>query len=279
MKLMTPPGYSHKLALNLGSGWGSAVLYLAPATEAFKVDGAYLPEYAGKTMCPGASPECFANCLIHSGQMIMPHAKTARVRRTRLLINDPATFAQLLHKDIDSHLRWCERSGMLPSFRFNGTSDYPFEEFVLPHLGLTAHQYLLDKAPGAMVNEYTKRYGVMKRWLEGAYPSNLYMTFSLHERNGIQARDILRRGGNVAVVFRSELHRLPSEWDGRPVFDGDGDDLRWMDNARARRQGIDPSAGLWIGLAAKGRLARTASPFAIDPTIGTGSIAMLPVAA
>lgn len=232
-------------------------------------------------MCPGASPECFANCLIHSGQMIMPHARKARIRKTRLLIDDPERFGRLLVKDIDSHLRWCHKNGMLPSFRFNGTSDFPWETWPVPHLATTLHEYIADAAPGAVVNEYTKRYGVMRRWLEGAYHPNLHMTFSLHEMNELQARSILRLGGSVAVVFRTKKgEALPPSWFGRPVFDGDGDDLRWMDRVRAASLGLDSSNGLVVGLRAKGKLARTVSPFAVDPSVGsTRPTIALPLAA
>lgn len=281
MKFGTPVGYSHKMTLNTLYGWGTYIFYGSPSREAFVDDeGAYLPEYRGRTMCPGASPECFKHCLIHSGQMIMPHAKQARVRKTRLLIDDPEEAGRLLRWDIDAHLRWCKKHGMLPSFRFNGTTDFAWEEFVLPETGETPHRYLERVEPGAMVNEYTKRYGVMRRYLDGEFPSNLYMTFSLHELNGLQARSILKLGGNVAIVFRSKKHELPTAWEGRPVLDGDVDDLRWMDQDRARKQGIDAEGGMWIGLSAKGRLARTISAFAVDSSSAPSSTYIsLPMAA
>lgn len=257
-KLLTPPDYSHKMALGLASGVSQAILYLAPAQEA----GSDI------NLCPGHSPECFANCLIWSGQMIMLHAHAARVRKTRLLVEDPETFGRMLQKDLDAHLRKSVRWGMHPAIRFNGTSDFPWETWVVPHLGETIHQYLSRLSPEAMINEYTKRYGVMKRYLDGAYTPNLYMTFSLHERNQLQALDILHRGGNVTAVFRVKHDApLPSTWMGRPVMDGDIDDLRWMDRGRAQAAGLDTTRGLVIGLRAKGRLTRSDSPFAIDPTV------------
>ena len=269
MKLLTPPDYSHKTELGLKSGIGQAILYLAPSNEAGP----------GVNLCPGHSPECFKHCLIHSGQMIMPHAHAARVRKTKLLLEQPEEFGKLLHWDVDAHLRWCHRRGLFPAFRFNGTSDYHWETWTVPHLGSTIHEYLYRVAPEAVINEYTKRYSVMRHWLEGAYKPNLYMTFSLHELNEQQALKILELGGNVTVVFSTRKgQRLPSQWFARPVLDGDVDDLRWMDNARARRQGLDPSRGLVVGLRAKGILTRVDSPFAIDPRPKTTRIP-LPLAA
>lgn len=268
MKLGTPPGYSHKLDLNMGSGIGTMVLYLSNDREAFVDErGEYLPEYRGLTMCPFASAGCSENCLTHSGQMGTPHAVAARIRKTRLLVDDPETFGRLLTADVDSHLRWAVRHEMQPSFRFNGTSDYHWESWVVPHLGTTIHRYLLDRAPDAVINEYTKRHLVMQRWLDGKYTSNLYLTFSLHERNELEARRILEMGGNVTIVFRVKRGQpLPTTWWGRPVFDGDRDDLRWLDNERAMRQGLDISRGLVVGLRYK-RLSGwdKPTPFVLDP--------------
>lgn len=255
MKLLTPTEYSHKTELGLASGIGQAILYLDPASVA-----------GGRNMCPGHSPECLSNCLIYSGQMIMPNAVAARKWRTLLLQQDPEQFGRLLQRDIDAHLRWVVKRGLLPAVRFNGTSDYHWEEWEVPHLGETIHQYLLRVSPETVINEYTKRYSFMKRYLEGAYTPNLYATFSLHERNELQAMDILRRGGNVTVVFKAKVGQpLPSSWWGRPVLDGDVDDLRWMDRGRAHAMGLDASRGLVIGLRAKGKAARTDTPFVIDP--------------
>jgi hypothetical protein len=198
--------------------------------------------------------------------MIMPHARVARVRKTRLLVDNITEFGRLLVWDIAAHLRWCERNGVNPAFRFNGTSDWNWETLVIPQYGTTVHQYLQVNHPEVQISEYTKRYSVMKRWTEGAYPSNLHMTFSLHEKNQVQALSILEKGGNVAVVFRTKKGQpLPPSWAGYPVLDGDGDDLRWMDRGRAKSQGLDTRRGLVIGLRAKGKLARTVSSFAVDP--------------
>ena len=258
MHLMTHPEYWKKG--RLGEGYAMAVLYLDPARTAGGV----------KNHCPGHSPECLAHCLIYSGQMIMPNAVAARKRKTLLFERDPAEFFRLLHKDIDAHLRWCDKHELLPAFRFNGTSDDPFEELVMPHLGVTAHEYLARVSPDAMVNEYTKRYLAMKRWLSGEYPSNLHMTFSRSEINDVQCRAILAMGGNVSIVFKlGKDERLPSVYDGRPVLNGDVDDLRWLDRVRAERAGILAQGGYWIGLRYKTGRKKTEIPtssgFVVDP--------------
>ena len=52
---------------------------------------------------------------------------------------------------------------------------------------------------------------------------------------------IVTAGGNAAVVF----DRVPTEWNGLPVIDGDAHDLRHLD-----------PAGHVVGLAPKGRRAK-----------------------
>jgi hypothetical protein len=249
MHLLTPPDYSHKMQKGLGKGIAEAVLYLSPRTEAAS-DGLFV------NLCPRASDACFDNCLVHSGMMTYPAALAARIRKTRLLVTEPATFGRLLVKDIAAHLRWARKRDLAPAFRFNGTSDFYWEHFVVPHLGTTVHEHLIDLAPDAIVSEYTKREYAMYRWLRGEYPENLHMTFSLHEQNERHAREVLRRGGNVAVVFRVKRHDpLPRTWWGHHVIDGDTDDLRWL----------DPRPSI-VGLRYK-RIAAWSlpTPFVIDP--------------
>ena len=63
-------------------------------------------------------------------------------------------------------------------------------------------------------------------------PSNYALTFSLADGNEAQARAALASGMNVAAVFRDEsrVARAISEgFLGRPVFNGDMSDLRFLD--------------------------------------------------
>lgn len=256
MLIATPMGYSHKADLGTPLGWAELITYL---------------EAGRKGICPSMSPECYRFCLVHSGQMIFKNAIAARKWRTELLFEDPASFGEMMVKDIKSHLRWCDRHGMKPAFRFNGTSDFNWESFIFPNLGTTVHQFVYDLRPDAVINEYTKRYQVMLNWLAGQYLPNVYMTFSMHERNQKQAFSILEHGGNVAVVFRTKRgNDLPRTWASYPVLDGDRDDLRWLDAQRAEESSISRThgRGLIIGLREKGTLVGKNSPFSIDPHLG-----------
>ena len=68
-----------------------------------------------------------------------------------------------------------------------------------------------------------------------------------------ECNKVLDAGGSVAVVF----DELPATFRGRAVYPGDDDDLRFLD-----------PKGSWIGLKAKGKLARQESSFKVKPWFG-----------
>jgi len=84
---------------------------------------------------------------------------------------------------------------------------------------------------------------------EEDYPKNYHLTFSRSELNDVECDTVMRHGGNVAVVFDS----VPDSFRGRPVYNGDDSDLRFLD-----------PKGVWIGLKAKGKLARKTSAFKVS---------------
>ena len=92
----------------------------------------------------------------------------------------------------------------------------------------------------------------MASYLSGRFPSNYSLTFSRSENNEAKCLDVLAKGGNVAVVFRTK--ELPSTWQGYKVVNGDKNDLRFLD-----------PKGVVIGLYAKGKKARNdTSGFVVD---------------
>ncbi len=83
----------------------------------------------------------------------------------------------------------------------------------------------------------------MQRFLRGSatghrWPNNYHLTFSADEKNRGDCTQLLRQGGNVAVVFHPSL---PKRWWGHRVVDGEVHDARFL----------DPS-GVVVGLCAKG---------------------------
>tara|TARA_R110000824_G_scaffold48737_1_gene137399 strand:- start:252 stop:551 length:300 start_codon:yes stop_codon:yes gene_type:complete len=97
----------------------------------------------------------------------------------------------------------------------------------------------------------------MLKYLKSDMPKNYHLTFSRNEVNGFQATQVLKAGGNVAVVFRKEL---PETYKGFKVVSGDEHDLRFL----------DPS-NVVVGLKEKltidkktGKLGRDNSGFVVD---------------
>ena len=92
----------------------------------------------------------------------------------------------------------------------------------------------------------------MLKFLKGELPSNYHLTFSLNEANHSQGDQILKKGGNVAIVFRKEL---PKKYKGFKVVNGDIHDLRFLEKNK----------NVVVGLYAKGLAKKDASGFVVDP--------------
>ena len=74
--------------------------------------------------------------------------------------------------------------------------------------------------------DYTKHFKRMMKYLRGELPENYHLTFSLNEKNHHQGDEVLKCGGNVAMVFRK---KLPEIYKGYKVINGDLHDLRFTD--------------------------------------------------
>jgi len=127
---------------------------------------------------------------------------------------------------------------MSPVIRLNGTSDIGWERYTVIQAFETTRFY-----------DYTKSFQRMMAFLDGKLPSNYSLTFSRSETNEAQCLEVLKRGGNVAVVFRKEL---PTHWKGFPVINGDENDLRFLD-----------PKGVVVGLKAKGKAKTDTTGFVV----------------
>ena len=220
-------------------GWLSAIMHLSPSTSA-----------GHGNMCPDASPECIRFCLNKAGRggIFKKGEKTnavqeARKYRTMRFVSDPQFFWDL-DNEISRHANKASRLGLKPCVRLNGTSDIDW-------IKATAFKgSLFDRWRDVQFYDYTKSFPRMVDFLtEKDYPSNYHLTFSRSELNDAECDTVLRHGGNVAVVFDT----VPDSFRGRPVCNGDDSDLRFLD-----------PRGVWVGLKAKGKLLRSASPFKAD---------------
>lgn len=204
-------------------GYSTAILYLKP----------------GGWRCPNAH-HCLASCLYAAGRGAFPNVRKARERKTALFEDDPMAFVDQLALDIAAHSWRALEAGMTPVIRLNGTSDIPWH--LVPGTdGVT----LMDKFPHLTFYDYTK---VINRLAEPR-PSNYVLTFSRDETTSPEVVHwLLNRGTNVSVVF----DRVPDEWLGRKVIDGDAHDLRFLD-----------PEGVIVGLKAKGRAKQDQSGFVV----------------
>jgi hypothetical protein len=241
--LFTPDGYNPKTKKGRAQGYSTAILHFAPA------------ELSGYNVCQYATAGCRAACLNtagHGGIALDANGlnaiQRARIARTRLFFLNRWVFNILLVRAIETHIRRARRNGLIPVVRLNGTSDLPWET-----LRLNDGRTVLETFPEIMFYDYTKHAKRAIANASGAHPANYSLTFSRAESNHADVERVLSAGGNVAAVFACKPHALPATFEGRPVVDGDNDDLRFL----------DPS-GVIVGLAAKGRGKRDTSGFVIS---------------
>lgn len=185
----------------------TGVLYLAP----FKLSGV--------NVCPHASAGCAAACLNTAGRGVFNFVKKARLTKTKSLFNNREEFIALLKREINNAIVRANKVGAELAIRLNGTSDLPWE-----------NMFPMEEFPMVQFYDYTKNPLRMNKFLDGGMPSNYDLTFSLSETNKPIAVQILKRGGNVAMVFDTKDEKeFPKEYMGYKVVNGDKDDLRFKD--------------------------------------------------
>jgi hypothetical protein len=167
----------------------------------------------------------------------MRPVRKARQEKTQFLFEYRPEFTARLRKELAAFERKCKRKGLLPAVRLNVFSDIPWE--------LTG---IMSEFPNIQFYDYTAiatRFA--DRW---KLPANYHLTFSRKESNQDKVEEVIRNGGNVAVVFRD---RLPETYLGVKVIDGLAHDLRFLDGK-----------GVIVGLLAKGKAKKDKSGFVLD---------------
>ena len=182
---------------------------------------------------------CREGCLNTAGRGAFNSVQAARQRKTVMLLKLPEQFDKLLRADLDRFQRYCQRKGIQPVVRLNGTSDYNWKDVIVDY-------------PNIQFYDYTKVYNrVAKNW-----PSNYHLTLSYSEANKEYRDKVVEYANkyhvNMAVVFRDK-NSIPDTFLGRPVIDGDRDDLRFLD-----------PENVVVALYAKGRAKRDTSGFVVD---------------
>lgn len=207
-------------------GYRTGIMYLAPADASGVIN-----------VCPFASVGCKATCLNTAGRGQMSLVQEIRIARTLFLKENPKAFQARLKNEVEKLIQSAKNAGMVPAIRVNGTSDLP--KLAKP---------LAIRFPDVQFYDYTK---IPKPWRR--VRPNYDLTFSRSETNEKDCLDALNNGINVAVVFSTKkTEKLPDEFWGFEVINGDEHDLRFLDKK-----------GVIVGLTAKGRAKKDTSGFVV----------------
>lgn len=245
-------GIPHKITKLLGVGKQNAKL---------KKDQRYLTAFLAMTpykikgmgnVCAYATVSCSTNCLHESGMSLGNWAAKAlifrgRLARRLLYFKQPDVFMYMYHREIRLLQKKAEKLGVKLAVRLNLLSDIDWYK---------KHPEMIINYPDVQFYDYTKDIKKMERFLAGQYAKNYHLTFSRSEINEENCINVLRRRGNVAVVFDTKYsvkgkRPLPKKWRRFKVVDGDESDLRFLDKVSSRAK-----RGVVIGLRAKGKLRR-----------------------
>jgi hypothetical protein len=240
VKYPKPTGYrrlvetsNYKTSKGEAKGYLTGIMYLAPAKMSGVMNTC--------VMATDGPFGCINLCLNLSGQGQFTPAQEARIDKTLLLHKDRELFLACLRWDIERLLRKAKRKGMKLCVRINGTSDLPWIAVQM------ASEY-----PEVIFYDYTKLPQPELRMRP-----NYRIVFSHSGRNLEETLRVMALGVNVAVVFnRSKGEALPETWNGRPVIDGDLNDLRFLD-----------PVGVVVGLRPKGPRALKAAKAGNSPFI------------
>ena len=208
-------------------GYKTAILYLAPSTQ------------SGFQVCPMASEGCKKACLYTAGHGAFSNVQQGRINKTRWFMQDRQSFLTQLRKEISNHIKNCDKKGYIPCVRLNGTSDISWENYDI-----------IQAFPNVQFYDYTKIYKRALKYVNGQYPSNYHITYSLNEDNKKEAFEILKLRGNISAVFRKYL---PKTYQGYTVINADETDLRFTDDIN-----------IIAGLVAKGQAKKDYSGFVLD---------------
>lgn len=219
----------------------TAIIYLSPSDISVP--------HGGANLCGHASDGCRNACLGEFAGRVwhQQSIKDARIKKTLFFVNQREAFLNQLDDEIKAFVKKCKKKGLKPAVRLNGSSDIPWENIKLPN----SNESIITNNPNVTFYDYTKNKRRMFKFVNDELPVNYHLTFSRDETTDINdIKKIVSLGGNVAVVFSSDLN--PS-WQDMPVINGDKHDLRFTDV----RSSI-------VGLVAKGKAKQDASGFVVN---------------
>jgi len=188
-------------------GFITYILYMSPFKSNSK----------GANVCSHASEGCAKSCLVGSGfGGMFTSVFEGRKNKTEYFLADRAKFLLQIDQEITKVVKKHEGKEIV-TIRLNGTSDIRYEKFKVRD-----NKTIFELHPNVQFYDYTKNY----LRFDSPLPKNYHLTFSRSETNGDKAMEILSKGHNVAMVF----DKVPSEYKGYKVINGDKDDLRFKDD-------------------------------------------------
>ena len=231
-----------KILKGTKQGYNTYILHLAPANV------------SGYETCAKRTAGCTAACLNTAGRggMFKKGESTnviqeARKRKTRMFFENRADFMLQLFLDIKKAIKQSDKLGLIPVFRLNGTSDLAWEKYEVQD-----GKNIFQMFPDVQFYDYTKILGRKVKNIP-----NYHLTFSAADGNDADVYRAIAEGLNVATVFGlKKTEAMPETYNGRPVFNGDDSDLRFLD-----------PKGVIVGLYAKGKAKKDTSGFVKYPTI------------
>ncbi len=231
-----------KVLKGMSQGYNTYILHLAPA------------QLSGYETCAKRTAGCTAACLNTAGRggMFKKGETTnviqkARIRKTKMFFENRRDFLNALVVDIIRAKKQSEKLGLIPVFRLNGTSDIAWEKYEV-----AAGKNIFQMFPEVQFYDYTKILG-----RKVAHIPNYHLTFSAADGNDADVLKAIAQGMNVATVFGlKKTEPMPETYNGRPVFNGDESDLRFLD-----------PKGVVVGLYAKGKAKKDETGFVKYPVM------------
>jgi len=223
-------------------GYMTFILHLAPA------------DLSGYNVCAKATIGCKIACLNLAGRGGMFKRgeftnviQQARIRKTKMFFEQRQDFMLALKKDIELGIKQAAKVGLIPVFRLNGTSDLAWEKY-----DMIPGQNVFECFPDIQFYDYT---AILGRKIKGI--ANYSLTFSDKDGNYEDVIRAIEQGYNIATVFGiKKTLPMPETYLGRPVFNGDESDLRFLD-----------PKGVIVGLYAKGKAKKDTTGFVKYPTV------------
>jgi hypothetical protein len=200
-----------KILKGMKKGYLTALLHVSPSTM----------NDTHEDLCSFATPACRLGCLNTAGRGYFDKkVKKARRRKANQFVKNRKLFVSQLMQEIAYYNRQATRKDLIVCIRLNGTADINFYEILVNGL------HIFDTFPDIQFYDYTK--SPVIAW-ESLTQKNHHITFSHSGENG-DTCDIVKSLFNIAVPFSLKKgEKLPEDFYGLEVIDGDINDLRFKD--------------------------------------------------